>query len=331
MKKLLSMAMFGAALTLASCSTDVDNSDSINAYIYNYVTRSNGQGDPKVDGCYYKFDFNWDQRHVGVTTDQINIGGENKLSFVYNALPLSSNGTGTTFWSESNTPVTASNGQQVTNFKFELNPGINLPPVNLPDANLSEDIAGNKPKVSLGFALPVAYTYQGPSLMFTKMSYEIGREYLVRTFWEDNVFSGTTNTTVNRNAAMGYQSDKPAYRVKLDMKKKKATVVLYNAKFNERMPEMNLILLDLDVNYTNSGIVVTGSNVVPRVMEGMYLGPNPSFPFTTFKFEIYGDLTVGRCEFVVTPDPAAVPNMPAGTTFEGGFTGTIFGNLRPAN
>jgi len=323
MKKTLFSALVcgAAALAMTSCQKDTVNSDKVNAYIYNYITAANGQGEAKVSLCTYSFDFNWDQHVVSATTDIVDLGNSQKLAFAFPSLPFKSNGSTTVFWGSATNPVAASNGQQISNFEFELNPGINLPPVSLPDANLPEDPEGKK--VTLGFALPAAFTWQGAVLMYTKLSYQIGNDYNVRTFWEDNVFTGETNTTVNKDASTGFQNTKPAYRIKIDMATKKATAVLYNAKFNEKMPEMNLILINLNVAFNNSGITVTGDNVIPRVLEGVSLTEVPTFPFTKFKFDIYGDMTMGKCEFTVTPDPRAVPNMPANTTFEGGFSGSM--------
>lgn len=56
----------------------------------------------------------------------------------------------------------------------------------------------------------------------------------------------------------------------MNLKEKKATVILYDVKLAEEMPQTisNIVLSNLDLGFSSSGIYVSGSNVVPSVYEG---------------------------------------------------------------
>ena len=90
------------------------------------------------------------------------------------------------------------------------------------------------------------------------------------------------------------------YRVKFDIKNKKAHVVMYNVQFNPHMPKMEcLILPDLDVDFNNNGYAIEAENISPLYIEGGKLMENPSFPFTTFKFTAETNMVEANCEFTV--------------------------------
>ncbi len=115
--------------------------------------------------------------------------------------------------------------------------------------------------------------------------YQMGDQYNVHTISTDSFYCGTTTTNAGAN------SDKTVYRVIMDIKKKKATLLIYEAKFAEGMPSLSAIILpELDVVVNSNGYEIKGNNVVPLVPETDSLmgelsecTPNEDYIFNSFR------------------------------------------------
>lgn len=125
-------------------------------------------------------------------------------------------------------------------------------------------------------------------------NYKLGNEYMVRTFICDAFYTGDTTTSYMFNGVLGTNSSKTTiYRVIMDIQKKKAGIVLYNAKFSAAPQEPvkeAIYLPDLDIKITTNGYEITGTDIVPLVPEGTSYFPNPdgvtpmpSYTFKSFK------------------------------------------------
>lgn len=135
------------------------------------------------------------------------------------------------------------------------------------------------------------------------LTYGIGDEYRVKTFWSDMNFKGETVTTFSmKGQTVNYVNTDPIYRIKFSDDMKKATMVIYNVRFAEQMPKplSAVIVKDLDVTYTRQGYVISGSERVPEVLEGGATTEYPNYTFNSIKFTADSDdLTKAVCEYTV--------------------------------
>lgn len=138
-----------------------------------------------------------------------------------------------------------------------------------------------------------------------KMQYELDNEWLVRTFWSDMTFRGTTITNYP-GAEEPYANDNINYRVIMQTNDKgaikdKADVIFYNAKFAAPAPELKAIVLkDLALKFDNNGFKISGENIVPSVlMDGDQLIENKKFTFNEFSLSSTGDLIGATATFTV--------------------------------
>lgn len=124
-------------------------------------------------------------------------------------------------------------------------------------------------------------------------SYKVGNELDVTLFTTDASFFGTTETTFPGGT---YSSGDIIYRIFIDVKKNKADLVLYNAKFADKAPVLPVIYVPgLDVTFSKGNYVIKGENIIPRIPEGsdkdtvngsgQTTTENPKFIFNEFRME----------------------------------------------
>lgn len=125
--------------------------------------------------------------------------------------------------------------------------------------------------------------------------YKIGNSWYVRTFWPDATYHGKTETSYP-GAKEPFTTEDITYRIILQTKDGaltgKADLLMYDAKFAAQMPQpLKCIKAEgFDVELTNSGYVITGSNIVPYYYESGWTEYNERI-FTDFRAEVNGDLT----------------------------------------
>lgn len=114
--------------------------------------------------------------------------------------------------------------------------------------------------------------------------YQMGDRYNVHTFSTDTFYCGTTTT--------GYAtSTNTVYRVIMDIANKKATLLIYGAKFADEMPSLSAIILpELDIVANSNGYEIVGKDIVPLVPESNSLmgelsecTPNENYIFNSFR------------------------------------------------
>ncbi|MDE6027346.1 MAG: hypothetical protein K2G23_04705 [Muribaculaceae bacterium] len=307
MNKIFTIGLFAAGMMLASCDKESVNRSTEQIQTYNYVTHTNGQGDPVITKGYYNFGFDYVNRTVVLSTDMVQYGEDQDTGFSTESFAFTYVGVGGFEGGQVNVlhgadqfPCTARNGMKITALRFELTPAYYTPPM------IEYDV---DPDPSFPFPQP-DLSYKAREGSAPKIRYRLGEDYQVYTFWPDLYYKGVTKTEVIGDASSAFESLAVGYRVKFDVKKKKAQVVLYDVKFHPDMPKMEcLILPDLDVNFTNNGFEIEAANVNPLYIEGRKIMENPRFPFTTFKFVAQDNMVEGNCDFTV-----------AGR-FHGSFTG----------
>lgn len=117
----------------------------------------------------------------------------------------------------------------------------------------------------------------------TVFQYYLGNDYLVKTFSRDAVYYGLTETSVT-GVEDPYSNKGILYRVVMSNDFKKADVVMYDAKLNDKMPSLTFVLKDLEVKFNRSGYTISGENLVPQVLEAGKYTPYEAFTFNSFSF-----------------------------------------------
>ncbi len=294
MKKIILGIAALSLLTLNSCDgTTATSTMNYPVITYNLVVSNNTDADPIVNSPRYTFNYD-------LVAQTVNIGGE---------LTLSTSGT-TTFTSgnigytaglyqlteEASEDVLISSGEiislkadeagttntslAVTDFNCMLTPFAYIPPA----------ITGIQ-----SVTCPYGYEY-------AVMSYNLGDQYSVRTFWTDVTFKGSTTTRYPyQGENKTYTNKDVLYRIIMDTENKKATAVIYNVKLAEEMPDniSNIMLKDLDLKFDNSGYTISGENVVPEQYEAGVATPNTKFIFNNFTLRSDGDLTSSSISYTV--------------------------------
>lgn len=135
-----------------------------------------------------------------------------------------------------------------------------------------------------------------------KMSYNLGNRYNVRTFWSDMTFKGVTSTSYpsTGGGTATFSNNDVLYRVVMNFKENKATIIFYNVKLAETMPAItNIVLKDLPVTLNSYGYTISGKDVVPEVYEGGKGVPNTKYVFNEIEFASSGDFTSADCTYKV--------------------------------
>lgn len=298
-------------LAAVSCGDTKPTTLSVTYGAYYHVSRMDGLGTPTISAGTQNYEFNFTDGTLSMTSAPFSYNPNQKVSIGFTSLPFT-----TSIYSygvTSNTPLASDNGMQVTDF------GLALTQYNLPPMTIEKD--------SLNWANPI-------NSSAVILNCQLGSTYRVRTFWEDAVFYGNTNTDfTDKNGNPGsFSTINPVFRIKMYFKKDeltgapgyKASVMIYNAKFAEQQPVTikMMILENLSLEFTNEGYVVKGNNIVPKAIMGenasSTLMPYPTFMFDFIEMTSTGDLTTAKAKFSV-----------AGGRYNGKFNG--FWALTPEN
>ena len=266
MKKRFLIAALVAPALLTSCLGDPkDTTTKTILPIYNHVTPTDGSSETTVGKGEYTFNQNVTQGTLEMLASSLKLG-EQTGSFT---TPTEKYGVGSTyeivFKSATAGLFNNDEAMPVTNLQCAI-----YSVYNYLDNRLASTLPKDLAVPSQYYALPI-------------MSYKVGSEYNVKTFYAYPYFKGTTVTTDDTNKK--FENKKMGYFISMDVAKKKANVVLTDAKFSEKMPMelAALILRDLDIKFTPAGYQVTGSGIIPAMMQGSQEVPVASFVFDTFQ------------------------------------------------
>lgn len=291
MKKSLLFALAAIAVAgFSSCdrNSGVTSTVTFSAQSFNLVTTLDGSADPAVASSIYKFNF-----------DQIAGTGVISTEITNNIKPISFVTDPITYkvmnyqWNNGIHEVIdleTFKTKEIYNLDFQLTTMANIPPVidGLP-----------------AIVIPTGYKY-------VIASYQVGDNVNVRTFWPDVTFTGSTITSYSfAGVDKSFNSTDVKYRVVMNPADKKATVILYDARFAEEMPKpiTNIVLKDLPVKFTNNGYEISGTEITPVCYEGGVATPNTDRIFNSFTLSVGGDLTEARIDYTVS------------NVFRGSFTG----------
>lgn len=304
MKKTLLMgALAVAGLSLTSCSNDPsENSISSNYLIpaYNLFTDGSGQTQPFVGIGKYNFSFLFPDNTVAESVSQMPGPGGSLISFNTAASPFTAS-------------VVELDAENMEVISFSTNAVENNPNVSNIKCLLTQ--AAYAP----GEAQVPGYTRFFPSesqhFVVTQYNYA---NWLVRSFWPDMTFKGTTNTQMPQGH---FENTTTSYRVVMHRESDntigdKADVIMYNALFAQGMPELTIVVKDLDLKFTNMGYEISGSNITPFMVEAGQLQEAPRYVFNSMSIDVTGDLTSMNARFTVA------------NVFTGNFTGA---SIKKAN
>lgn len=104
----------------------------------------------------------------------------------------------------------------------------------------------------------------------------------VITVQKQTVYFGSTGV-VNNAASTNFTSKTPYYAVTLDPDKTQATIDVYNAKFAEKMPAMNMKFAEIPFEVSNLGYKLACEELIPTIKDVPY----PSYKITNLN----GDAT----------------------------------------
>lgn len=266
MKKTVLFLSVAAILGLSACNSGSSESTSSFAMpTYNLITDLN-QNESFVSTCTYRFDLNLSKYTAVISSDDLLINNSNwKLATdattyytdAYGYQLLVKNPMGY---------VLGNQTYQINNANFFLTPFFNF------ITNIS---------------VPGYTNYPSDSRLLVAQ-YNIGDEYMVRTFPIDAFYNGVTSTQYP--GADGIQtntSETMSYRILINPLKNTADMIIYNAKFsanpNEK-PKQAIIARNLDVTWTGTGYTISKEDVIPEISEGGSTTPYPDFTFNEIHF-----------------------------------------------
>lgn len=264
--KLIFASLALAAIT-ASCDDSKENSMEITVGVpmMNVVTTKGA--DTKIVYSNYNVNINYTDQYIITILPETDFG-QQKVSFVTPTLPYTFRSN--SYWFNLSGAFNTNAGVQISNLGGFVTEAINRPPV-----------------LSTGSA-------QFNSTLAFNAHYKIGSDIFVQTFPKDAVYTGNTTGSDSNNK---FTSDKTSYRVVINPSKLDATLYIYNAKFNEQMPELNIILTGLKVVPEMGTYKVKGEHITPSTFDGTEY---PHFKFDSFELTpMSTDLTSVRIQFEV--------------------------------
>lgn len=295
MKKSLLFGCLGLmALGFTSCNSDNDYSSVTNTIIlgYNLFTPVDGNGTPFVGSGTYNMTIKYPESTI--TLSATNMATPTGVSATFKTLPMGF---------VTNYIVIDETSRESITFKSADPSDVGSKIYNL-NANVTNAIYF-PPKFEDLDALP-GYKWFVPtqSIHHLFMQYQFGDNWNVRTFWPDMTYQGQTITSYPQ-ASEPYSTVGVKYRVIMNVKEdfsigKTADVIMYDAKFAAPQPEISYIVLKgLDLQFNENGYTVSGTNVVPYMVEGGEYIEVPRYMFNDFNASVSGDMTGVKMSFTV--------------------------------
>lgn len=292
MKKLSFSLLAAAALTLSSCSIGNDETSQTVSYgVVNLISPLDGSA-PSVSLGWYNIEFNFSKNYARVMCKDLMIDNISH-QLISDTLKYKGNDTGDVIIMDSfRGMVDGSSDLTLNNASFEITSQTNPIPASTVGSTSAVD--------SYGYVTVLA-------------NYNIGSRWNVKTFYPDACYKGTTITTYpdSEGGLARFTNNDITYRIVFEQDLKKANVAIYNAKFAEAAPTLACITLEkLDVTYSTGKYVISGKDIVPKVVEGGASTPNEKYTFNSFTLTPASNLTDATIQYQVA------------TVFNGSFTGS---------
>lgn len=313
MKKKLIYALAGCSLLLTACNTgNGENEQTMTYPTCNFVIPKDGTTPTMSYGSYtFKSKMSASLWDMSVSTTSLSINNTAR-TFVTQTYPVVNvGGYKQIIKNVSSDP--ASGGYEISNGTFMLSAYDNLPKDFLPNKVFTPTQKDEKGKISY---IPGTVFYPNMTGYISPLvvaQYDFGSEYKVKTFFCDAFYAGKTNTSYSLPNGMSgmAESEKMVYRVIMDLDKKRAGIVIYNAKFSDsdKEPEKAAIYIPgLDITFQGESYEISGKDIIPLIPEGNLpalpdpdkFTPYPTFKFNEFKMVMTNSwLTSTRMEFSV--------------------------------
>ncbi|MBD5205407.1 MAG: hypothetical protein HDS71_01925 [Bacteroidales bacterium] len=297
---LLLGALLACGMALTSCSDNASDpsSETTNPIpTYNLFTDATGSSAPFVGTGIYRYTMTFPANTVSVSVSSMPVPGGATLNFATDPVKFTAS------------YLSMPDGKRAEVIKFG-NVVANTPAVSNLNCVLTQ--AAYAPE---DVTIPGIEKRYLPSELqhFTVMQYDYNH-WKVRTFWPDMTFHGTTNTS-GVTMAEPFSTTITSYRIVMHINDdksigNKADIIIYNSAFAANMPSLNIVVKDLDLTFSDAGYEVSGSDVVPYMIEAGELQPTPRFIFNNIRFSVTGDLTDVNAYFQVAQ------------VFNGSFTGS---------
>lgn len=295
MKKTVFCLLSSAGILLSSCTMGSgENSRTVGYATCNMVIPTNG-GEPLLSYGSYVFSFDFNAATASVSTNSLII--DNK-TYSFTTDPVKYTDFGYRQVIPGLSGVVGNGSMDIKDATFMTAiPEIpeNFNPTRVFTPTMKDD------KGTVSYLPGTIYhpNIQSVGLMVVA-NYTMGNEYTVRTFTPDVFYTGDTSTRYQVDGAPQMSQTKNiVYRIIMDIEKKKAALVMYNAKFSNspNEPEKAAIYVpDLDVKFTSGGYEITGTDIVPYMYEGSLSLPDPDTytKYENFKFDSFRLATTDR-------------------------------------
>lgn len=292
MKQYLFISALAVMISFSSCSKDGYNeiTRTIGAPAITLIT-SNSDGSVSVIPGTYSFSITMtDTETTGSVTSPEIIANNTSLAFSTDVQTYKSSGYDVFFENAHGT---------VGNSSMELN-NANFQALYLYDKEFNKYNGFYFNTAEVGKYTFAISNYS--NLYMTLASYNLGSAYSARTFPVDCFFVGNTTTTYPQSDTP-YNTDKIMYRVMMKQDKEtgkfSADMLLYDAKFSGVPAEptkVAILVPNLNVEFSATGVSISGENVVPSVYESGEYVPNETYVFNNIRFtttnSLYTEATI---------------------------------------
>lgn len=290
MKKINICALAALALFTAACDKNGESTKMVQTMNYNaYSLVIPSTGNPTYCKSTYSFAFDVMNESAVVKCEDLSVTGTNR-SFSTTDVPFYTGWVNVDNNQYQKILVVASNaGEDVTNLRAEITPGSWTNDKTLINS-LTNQISSD----------PITIPQNTNPCNYLYMQYNLGTN-VVRTFWPDLLFKGTT-VTEYPGMPGPYSTTGFTYRVKMkldDAANPKADVYFYNAKFaeTEKAPTVNFVLQDLPLEFSSKGYSIAANDVVPVLVPENT--PFPRFTFNNFRLQSNPEMGQISCSFTV--------------------------------
>lgn len=281
LNKTLLLCVATAALT--ACSSDSNVEETFGTNTINLIYPLKGDDAAKIQQCTYSFHIDYSDALMDLVAPSFNVG-DKTIRFQIEDMKVTGD---LTSYNLSAPSFTTLDGKtQLSNLQGKL----------YSPAGLNHPVVAD---------FTIVYTRQHAPVM----SYNVEDKYQVRTFPQDIFYSGlSTSSGIGQ-----FSYDKTIYRVVVNPEKSTASVIVYNAKLAENMPQIHFALNDLKLIPRNGGYDIVGVNIIPdNIVEGTKY---EKYPITSFKLSTLStDLTSIKIEYSMN-----LMGMNASASFSGSY------------
>lgn len=293
MKKLFFIAALAGAAAITSCSNNDPATFSYGSTVLCYAVAEGEE--PTISKGEFLYEFNLTDETLRLSASKFKVG-DRTVGFITPSIKYTSK-----YFASADNKYCLSGSYYTANASTTEPLGQGSPSVTDVDIALTNSyfvVPTPFPGVAEGFT----------STGFPILKFTVGHDWTVRTFPQDAYYGGQTLSEYqDAGQQVNYVSpDNTYYRVifRTDASGNvtgKADLVIYNAKWAEKMPAIvAMALKDLDVNFTATGYEINATDLIPSVVMDGKVIENPAFPFNSLSIKSdFNSLTRLDIDFTV--------------------------------